>query len=56
MYDYKKVFEIINQNTFIENVNKGIVQPPDFLEQLNLKVWHIQKIRCIIKKIHYMQI
>ena len=30
MHDYKKVFEIINENTFIENVNKGIVQPPDF--------------------------
>ena len=30
MHDYKKVLEIINQNTFIENVNKGVVQPPDF--------------------------
>ena len=30
MHDYKKVLEIINQNTFIENVNKGVVQPPYF--------------------------
>ena len=30
MHDYKKVLEIINQNKLIVNVNKGVVQPPDF--------------------------
>lgn len=29
MYDYKKINELIYNNTFIENVNKGLTVPPD---------------------------